>query len=175
MCRKWWNILIFFFTLLFSFLEPYSALRYFSSLTVLCICNYIICPVGGGKHLPASSCYVINPPTMNYDCPKAKEPFFQNKSTTAFRVQTFSPPPHVRRNKIPQLRRKQPSFSPEVAVGETSGQDGSPQREAGVAVPRPVRSLYLDPVRLLELLQHVDAVRGASGLQEVSLAPLLTG
>lgn len=62
-----------------------------------------------------------------------------------------------------------------MAVGETSGQDGSPQREAGDAVPRPVRSLYLDPVRLLELLQHVDAVRGASGLQEVSLAPLLTG
>lgn len=59
--------------------------------------------------------------------------------------------------------------------GKTTGQDGSPQWEAGDAVPRPVRSLYLDPLRLLELLQHVDAVRRASRLQEVSLAALLAG
>lgn len=171
MCRKCWNIFLK-INLLFSFLESYSTLRYFSSLNVLYICNYIICPVGGGT--TPSRLFLLRHLSAHYDL-RRKEPSFQNKSTAAFRVQTFFFPPHVKRNKIPQLRRKQPSFSPEVVVEETSGQDGSPQREAGDAVPRPVRSLHLDPVRLLELLQHVDAVRGASGLQEVSLAPLLTG
>lgn len=64
---------------------------------------------------------------------------------------------------------------PEVVGGKTSGRDGGPQGETGDEVSGPVRGLYLDPLRFLELLQHVDAVRRASRFQEVSLASLLAG